>query len=337
LLLALIASAAAQAQQSPCDATLSASLQKQAHDALKSRQFDAAAQKFKSAIEACPSDRVILLDLAHAQANARHFDEAVAAANRFLAADPDSIPGKLALANIYFMAQRFEDARNETAQVLAIEQFQPGALKMKANIAYLVGDFGEAESTFIRLLDKYPNDEEGAYMLGRVYYQEGRVPQAMGQFERVIRINPNAYKAYDNLGLCYQALGDEKKAIHAFLTAIKLVETEQAEYDWPYANLASLLLDSGDAKAAFALASKAADRNPLSARNFYIGGKALWQLNKTDLCLNWLERSVALDPNYPEPLYLLARVYQKIGQDEKAQQAREKFRELKAKQPEKGR
>jgi len=40
--------------------------------------------------------------------------------------------------------------------------------------------------------------------------------------------------------------------------------------------------------------SKAADRNPCSARNFHFGGKALAKLSKNDLCVDWLKRSVAI-------------------------------------------
>ena len=112
-----------------------------------------------------------------------------------------------------------------------------------------------------------------------------------------------------------------------------MVETDHPEYDWPYGNLADLLLENDDFERAFAAASKAADRNPYAARNFYLGGKALCKMQKVDLCVNWLERSVSLDANYPEPLYLLARVYGQLGQEQKAKQALEKFREVKAKAP----
>ncbi len=80
-------------------------------------------------------------------------------------------------------------------------------------------------------------------MLGRIYYQEARLDYAVGQFQRVLKINPRSYKAYDNLGLCYEALGDTELAIRYYLAAIKLVEKDHPEYDWPYANLANLLVD----------------------------------------------------------------------------------------------
>jgi Flp pilus assembly protein TadD len=189
----------------------------------------------------------------------------------------------------------------------------------------------------VKLLDRHPNDEEAAYMLGRMYYQEGRIEYAIGQFQRVLKINPLSYKAYDNLGLCYEAQNDTEMAVRHFLTAIKLVEKDHPDYDWAYANLANLLIEKGDTDKAFAAASKAADRNPYSARNFYLGAKALFKLQKTELCLNWLQRSVALDPNYPEALYLLSRVYGQLGDKQRAADMLQRFRQAKAATPQKRR
>ncbi len=317
-------------QAPPCDPALI----QYGHAAFGRREFQAAAQQLRAALDTCPAQRgAIVPEMAQALAYTNQLQPAIGALQEFLQAEPSSIPGRLALANVYLIAQRLADAQREASKVLALDPSQPAALKMKANFAYLAGNFEEARDILIKVLDRHPDDEDGSYMLGRIYYQESRVDHAMGQFERVLKINPRSYKAYDNLGLCYQARGETDKATRYFLTAIKLVDKDHPEYDWPYANLANLLLDTGDAEKAFRLASKAADRNPNSARNFYIGGKALCQLNKTELCLNWLQRSAALDLNYPEPLYLLSRTYHRLGQEQKAEEARKKFSELKAKQP----
>jgi protein O-GlcNAc transferase len=171
-------------------------------------------------------------------------------------------------------------------------------------------------------------------MLGRIYYQQGHIDAAMGQFERVLRLDPKAYRAWDNLGLCWEAAGDEEKAMAHFVQAIKLVEKDHPEYDWVYANLAELLLKRNDAERAFGAASKAADRNPLSARNFLIGAKALEKLGKKELSLNWLLRAAALDPEHAETQYRLARVYRSLGQQEKADEAQQRFVALRAAHPE---
>jgi tetratricopeptide (TPR) repeat protein len=274
-----------------------------------------------------------LLELSRTYARKRDFDRAISTAQEYLKTDPASVPGRLALANAYFMAQRLTEARELALQIVRTEPGQATALKIKGNAEYLLGVANTAITTFIDLLDRHPDDEEAPYMLGRIYYQESRVDEAMGQFQRVLKINAHAYKAYDNLGLCYEAQGDDERATRYFLTAIKLVENDHPEYDSAYADLADLLLKAGDAQKAFDAAAKAAKRNPYSARDFYLGAKALDQLGKFDLSLNWLQRSAALDPNYPEPQYLLARVYRQLGQPEKAEQARKKFLEAKAKQP----
>jgi Flp pilus assembly protein TadD len=282
-----------------CDPVTSADFAEQARLAVSSRAFDRAADNFKSAFEACPEKR------------------------RFLAEH----------ANALVMARRFADARDAAGAILRADPGDVAALKVKANAEYLLGEVEQAISTFIDLLEKHPNDEDGSYMLGRIYYQEGRYEQAIGQFQRVLKLNPAAYKAWDNLGLCWQALGETEKATAHFLQAIKLVEKDHPEYDWAYANLADLLLATGEAERAFSAAAKAANRNSNSARNFYIGAKALEKLGKFELCLNWLQRATALDPAYAEPQYMLVRVYRRLGEDQMAEKARKRFLEIKAKQP----
>jgi tetratricopeptide (TPR) repeat protein len=335
-LLALLADRPAAAQQyadATCDLLNSSSRHTNALAAMEKHQYGLAVREFQQALNACPKQRAILLDLALAHARNRDFAPAIHTVQQFLESEPISIPGRLALANVYFMAQRFPESRAECEHVLRLDPSEPSALKLQGNIDYLSGDFARAENTFVGLLDHHPSDEEASYMLGRIYYMEGRIDYAAGQFQRVLKINPQSYKAYDNLGLCYQARGETKQATRYFLTAIKMVETDHPDYDWPYANLADLLLENNDFEEAFAAASKAADRNPYAARNFYLGGKALCKLQKVDLCVNWLERSVSLDPNYPEPLYLLSKTYAQTGQEQKARETLEKFREVKARTP----
>jgi len=322
-----------QAEVAACNLLRSIELQQSGRDAVERKQYAAAASAFQQAFDTCPTQHTALLALAEANAHRRELPLAIEEAQHFLLLEPDSVPGRLVLANACFMAQRLPEALEQAEAVLKKEPAQPTALKLKGNVEYFSGNIDNALNAFVLLLDRYPQDAEAAYMLGRIYYQEGRIDYAIGQFQRVLKIDPASYKAYDNLGLCYQANGDTETAIRYFLTSIKLVEKDHPDYDWAYANLADLLVEKGDAERAFAAASKAADRNPLSARNFYLGAKALWKLGKTDLCLNWLQRSVSLDPNYPEPQYLLARVYTQLGRDAQAKAALEKFRALKASAP----
>ena len=283
------------AQGGSCDHTREAALQEESRNATNQRQYAIAA---------------------------RHLEEAVAAC-------PESTASRVLLAGAYLMARQPKQALAEAERVLKDHPAETAALKVKGNSAYLLGDTGKAIDTFIRLLDQHPADDDGAYMLGRIYYQEGRIDLAIGQFERALKISPASYKALDSLGLCYAANGDDEKAMRYFLGAIKLVP----DYEWPYINIADLLLKQGDARKAFDAASMASKRNPLSPRAFYTGAKALELLDKSEESLNWAQRAGALDPNYSDAWYLMARLYTKLGQEEKAKEAREKFLAAKAKEP----
>ncbi len=285
------------------------------------------------AYRACPARNGILLEAARALARARDFDRAVQLAREFLDQDADSVPGLLVAADIQLRAQRFEDASSTAAAVLRRDPGNATAMKLLGNSTYFLGQSAEAEGIFLRLLDRYPADTEAAYMLGRIYYQENRFGHAAAQFQKVVRLDPRNHKAYDNLGLCHEALGETEKAIQHFLAAIQIVEAEHPDYDWPYANLASLLIDQGDLQRGYEAAGTAARRNPYSARNFYLGGKALAGLERIEDARKWLERSARLDPAYTEPVYLLARIYGLLGEDELAKRSIKRFRELKAVEP----
>jgi Flp pilus assembly protein TadD len=71
----------------------------------------------------------------------------------------------------------------------------------------------------------------------------------------------------------------------------------------------------------------------MSDHSFYIGAKALYQLGKLEQSRNWLERAVSLNAASSESWYLLTLVYGKLQQNDKAEEARRKFLELKAREP----
>ncbi len=292
-----------------------------------------AASLLEEAQRACPERTGLLLEAAAILARARAPQEAIRLARRFLEEVPESVAGLEVLARAQLLAQRFEAAVQTTQRILAQDARNATALKLQGNARYFLGQAAEAEATLLRLLDKHPADEEGAYMLGRIYYQEHRFSLAAGQFQKALRLNPQSYKAHDNLALCYEALGEAERAVRHFLAAIELVETDHPNYDWPYANLASLLIDQDDPKRGFDAASAAARRNPGSARNFYLGGKALVRAGRPREAVKWLQRSVAIDPSYPPPWYLLGQAYQRLGDSQAAGRALARFQAAKANAP----
>ncbi|HZT39900.1 MAG TPA: tetratricopeptide repeat protein [Bryobacteraceae bacterium] len=269
--------------------------------AYQNRQFSGAAKDFTQALDLCPASerKALLLNLGQAQLMARQFTAALKTLHRLLTVDP----------------------RNSAA------------LKLAADAYYFSGDDRAAERSLLDAIQVDPRDHEAMYKLGRMYYQQSRYQEARDQFLKAIRFEAGSYRAYDNLGLCYEALNEPEKAMSSFLKAIELVHNDHPDYDWAYANLANFLINRGEYRRAFDLAVEAARRNPHSPRNFYLGAKALSKLDQWETSVRWLKRSIELDPEYPEPHYLLGKVYSRQGKTQEARQEFDIFKELRGKTP----
>jgi tetratricopeptide (TPR) repeat protein len=242
-------------------------------------------------------------------------------------------PMLLALAQAQLLAQQVPAALATLDRLLASNGRNVDALKVQARALYLAGRDPEAERALTAAAALAPADDEIVYDLGRIYYQQKRYREAAGQFERAVGLNPRSHKAYDNLGLTTEALGDIPQAMRHYLKAIELVHRDHPHYDVVYANVADLMLKLGEYRKAFDLASEAAQRNADDARNLFLTGKALVKLERYDISVKWLERAVALDPSYPEPRYLLAQTYRRLGRDADAARELQAFQEAQARAP----
>ena len=273
--------------------------QARAHRAYDERRYDAAAQDFARAVTACGPGAPLLLALGQAQLLARHPADALASLDRIQADKPEYVQ----------------------------------ALKVKAKALYLLARDAEAEDTLKRASARAPSDAEIPYSLGRIYYQQSRHAEAAEMFRRATAMDARDYKAWDNLGLAAEALGDVAQAQQHYLKAISLVYKDHPEYDVVYANFADLLIKLGNFQRAFDLAAEAAQRNPGEPRNFFLAGKALVQAGRSDLAVRWFEQAIKLDPDYPEPHYLLSQAFRKLGRPADADRELKSFQAATAHAP----
>lgn len=262
--------------------------------AYEERRFPAAVAEFEKASRACPNRAVALLPLAQAQ----------------------------------LMAQQLEDSLQTLDALLQLDSGHVDALKLRGDVLYLLGRETEAEQSLRSVLALDPQHEATQYALARILYQENRFPEATKLFAGLVTRDPRNYRAHDNLALCYAAVREDGKAMQHFLKALELVHKDHPQYDTVYANAAHFLLERGSFEKAFQLAVEAADRNPRSARNFFLAGKALMRLEKPELSIRWFQQAIALDSSYAEAYYWLSNGYRKLGRNEDAVRELKTFSEL---------
>jgi len=259
-------------------------LQEQSSALLAARDYSGATKVLQTALDACTNHRAVLLALAKSQMLSRQFDGALASLKTLLTADPADSDALMTQGEVYYLANRYADAK--------------ASLQAAVSAA--------------------PAEAEPHYLLGRLYYSQSNVKDAMAEFHEALKLNAKSYKSYDGLGLCYENQGEIELAAQSYMKGIAIVYEDYPTYDTIYADFAEYMLRYGKNQKAFDLAAEAASRNPKEPRNFYLAGKALYKAGHLEQSLTWLGKAAAMDRNYPDPHYVLAHAYIKLGKKDEA-------------------
>src|ERR1041384_8069233 len=222
----------------------------------------------------------------------------------------DLCADRLHQAQLSFESRAFQPAIREFTEALEVCPQRDAILISLGQTQFLAGDEAAAERTLLQAI----HQTAARYALGRIYYQQGRYVEAAAQLEQVVAREPENYRAHDNLALCYDALQRDSDALRHFFRALDLVKDNHREYDWAYANLAEFFLKRDAFDKAFPLAVEATERNPNSARNFFLAVQALGKLGQHQNSLKWLRQALHLEPSHAEAHYQLGHTLRRLGQ-----------------------
>ncbi|MBM3723979.1 MAG: tetratricopeptide repeat protein [Acidobacteria bacterium] len=228
-------------------------------------------------------------------------------------------------ARTHFQARRWAQAATvlEDARLVCVPNND--VLVSLAQARFLLGDATTAIHALEESVAVNPRHVASHYHLGRIRYEQHSYAQAETALKRAVELDPAHHRAWDNLGLVYDALKRDSDALKAFFKSLDLVMKSHPDYDWAHANLADFFVRREQYGKAFQLAAEAAKRNPASARNAFLAGKALAKLGRSE-SLRWLEQAVKLDASYRDAWYLLAAEYRRLNRPEDAARALERFK-----------
>ncbi len=144
---------------------------------------------------------------------------------------------------------------------------------------------------------------------GDVYRMRGQLAQAEGEYQKALKLDPDSTYARNWLGWIYAKGERYPEAIREFDRSISI----SRDIAFPFLWKGIILLRLGklkDAKSAFA---EVIDLDPMEHKARYFLGFIATLGRETTTALAHLDKAVSLDPNEPDMLCRLARLYSNLG------------------------
>ena len=185
-----------------------------------------------------------------------------------------------------------------------------------------------AEPQFRAAIQLDPNYAVAHYFLARLLYTRNRFDEAIQESKTAIALSPSLVRAYENLGLCYEGKHNLKEAEHWYLEAIHRDETSEKKSEWPLLDMATMLIHNDRIAEAKPYVTQALAINPSNAQSLFEMGVLLEKSVDLQTALQKFREAMNLDANLAGACYHAARICQKLGRADEAQQYFARFKEV---------
>jgi tetratricopeptide (TPR) repeat protein len=291
-----------------------------AMDLFHQKLWSGAASGFAECEDHDPGKTDALLYRGKSLVNLRQFDEAMVALQNYAKAHPQSDDAVYLLAFVSFREGKAKDSLSLFSQAAKLKPPTANDFTIIALDYVLLNDYSDAAHYLELSLQMNPDDIEARYHLGRVRYQQNQFDLAIAAFREVIKRDAGNVKAHDNLALSLEAENQIEPAISEYQRAIELDRASSFHSAQPYLNLGSLLAKSNRRDDALPLLVRASELAPGEFRSRYELAKAYFDSNRFALARQQAEAAIKINGNDSPSHYLLARIYQRMGNAELAQE-----------------
>jgi len=251
----------------------------------REEKLEEAIQYFKKALALKPDYDIAVVNMANAYRRLGKDDEALVGYRRFLELDPRNPQVRYQLAQILIDREQYGDARKELQAALDQEPKLAAARNALGVIAINEGNLPAAEQEIREAIRQRADVRLAHFNLALIAESRGDVTTAEQQYKKEIELHDRSFKAWFNLGRLYERLGDRERQIKALEGAV--------------------------------------DANPSFAEGYFYLAKA--QLDaRRDLtkALETARKGLQLAPESayaPLGHYVIADIYNRLGQPELAQ------------------
>jgi tetratricopeptide (TPR) repeat protein len=185
-----------------------------------------------------------------------------------------------------------------------------------------------AEPQFRTAIRLNPSYAEAHYFLARLHYTRNRFEEAIKESKNTIALSPSFVRAYENLGLCYEGKQEFEEAERWYLEAIRWETKGGTKTEWPMLDLAKMLIRNNRIVEARPYLSQALAINPGNAEAVFEMGVLLEKSADSQGALQQYRKVIQLDPHLAGAYYRAARICQKLGSVQEAQEDFAKFKQV---------
>lgn len=280
------------------DPRIMEALQVRSHIYLKQNKVEEAIEDCKEALRIDPEYEAAIFNLALAYKRQKKFDEAIAGYERLMQLDPRDHKPYLNLGEIYLELEDIDRAIPLLQQAIKLEPERTSMAHNLLGAAYIEKKMLEpAEQELRKALEMRPRIPDAHYHLALLYEEREEFNKAIEEYKKEIELHPAAYPAHFNLAKLYGKTGYPDEQIEHFKESIKHNE----DFANGYLFLAKAYLDSN--------------------KNF-------------DEAISLANKGLKLAPESeyaPLAHFILADIYNRLGQTDKYREELEKGRRLQQK------
>jgi Flp pilus assembly protein TadD len=257
--------------------------------------------------------------------------EADSVVRQFLLKQPPSASVFLEIGRLYFEHDQWKQASELLRKSVELQNRNDVAhLLLGLSLAELK-QFEESERELQIAVQQNPTSDFNWYFAGWRLLLRGKYEESLPYFYKAVELNPSNPNAYRALGQGLAHTGNYPLAENYYRKGIELVEREGQATPEPYLDLAYLLLFSNQkepAAQALEYTRKAIAINSKIGDAHYLCGKALLKLERYSEANEELLIATRLNTKDGRPYFLLAQVYDRLGNVAKAREARKSFARL---------
>jgi len=239
------------------------------------------------------------------------FEQAVILVEKIIQDDPDVIDAYFTLGNLYFKEGKFEEALESFFKALERKPDDAFTAINIANSYISMGDFDEAEKFLLDIIDALPPDSQIHFILGNINYFQKEYEEALKNYKKCQELNPSSASAYNAIGGIYVIQGNLDEAENYLQKAVDLnPQLRNLHY-----NLAQLYEEKDDLQQAIKEYQAELENIPHNFRASFNLSRIYRILGQTEDEQKYLEKTREINPNFPLSYFYLARIYLNQGEN----------------------